>query len=485
MSSIKKNFAYQMMYEVLALIVPLITSPYIARTIGAEGLGIYSYSYSVAYYFVLFSMLGLKNYGSRAIAQTRDDPIQLNETFSSLLAVHVLVSILCCFVYAGYVISLGKERTYALIQSAYVLSGFFDISWFYFGIEKVKLTAMQSTIIKVLNVICIFIFVRGANDLWKYCVIMAMGTLLGQLILWLPLGRYVRIVRIDAHSVSRHIKPLLILFIPAIAVSLYKYMDKIMIGSLNSKIQLGLYENAEKVINIPITVIAAFGTVMLPRMSNLLCFSDRSVAKRYICISMRYVMCLAFALAFGLAGVGKVFAPVFWGSEFQSAGVIIMGLAITMPFLAFANVIRTQFLIPMERDRQYLNSVITGALINLIINWILIPSMGAIGATIGTIAAEVAVCMIQTWTVRKELEIGAYLRNAAPFLGIGSVMFFAVYIFGLKNAVSIQTLIEQIGMGIIIYSVISIVYLYVVRDSVLVDMIQKIRMQNLFRKKAR
>lgn len=469
---IKKNFAYQMCYEVLALILPLITSPYIARVVGAEGLGRYSYSYSVAFYFVLFSMLGLQNYGNRAIAQSREDQAELNETFSSILAVHVLISMLCTGVYVQYVLTLETDQIYAAIQTAYVLSGLFDISWFYFGMEKFKLTVAQSSTVKLVTAICIFVFVKTADDLWKYCAIMAVGTLLGQMVLWLPLRRYVRIVRPSVQQMRLHVKPLLVLFIPAIAISLYKYMDKIMIGLLSSKTQLGLYESAEKTVNIPLSVIGAFGTVMLPKMSYLASKQDGRGTQRYILLSMRYVMCMAFALAFGIAGVGGVFAPVFWGQVFSPAGPLIMGLAVTIPFISFANIIRTQYLIPQARDLEYTVSVIAGAVVNLIINWLLIPRQGAMGATVGTIAAEMLVCVIQTVAVKNQLPIKAYLKNAAPFALFGLCMFVLVYVMGQKLSASVITLFVQIATGALSYVVASAVYLWVIKDDILLNMLR-------------
>lgn len=481
-NSIKMNFAYQMIYEVLILILPLFTSPYVARTIGAEGLGIYSYSYSVAYYFVLFSMLGLINYGNRAIAQSRDEVSSLNKTFSSILAVHVLVSFLCCGAYTVYILLLQEDRIFAIIQGAYVISGLFDISWFYFGIEEFKLTVARSSAIKIINVLCIFLFVRNASDLWKYCAIMAVGMLISQIILWIPLRKYVRFIRPNAHDMCVHLKPMLFLFIPAIAVSLYKYMDKIMIGALNSKTQLGFYENAEKVIGIPLTVISSFGTVMMPRMSNMMNSSNRDAASKYIMMSMRYIMCLSMALAFGLASVGSVFAPVFWGKEFLPSGTVIMGLAITIPFIAFANVIRTQFLIPTERDQEYVISIVAGAIINLCINWVLIPSMGSVGAMIGTIAAEVAVCCIQVFEVRRQLPLYSYFKNAVPFAVFGLVMFFAVYLFGQANGATISTLIEQIMIGVAIYGSFCAVYFYITREQIFMEFLKEIRKRLSFHK---
>ncbi len=470
MASVKKNFSYQMIYEILIIILPFITSPYIARVIGAEGLGIYSFSYSVAYYFVLFSMLGLKNYGNRTIAQNRDNQTSLNEAFSSLFTLHAVISIICLLVYIGYIFTLKKDRLYAVIQIMYVLSGLLDISWFYFGIEKFKLTVTRNVIIRLATVASVFLFVKDSHDLWKYCVILSVGHFISQATLWLPLHKYVKFSKTDFSMIKPHIKPMLILFIPAIAVSLYKYMDKIMIGAMASKTQLGFYENAEKVSNIPSTIINSFGIVMLPKMSNLAAKADNRKSLHYIKISMKYVMCLSFALAFGMAAIGGVFAPVFWGEEFITSGTLIMGLAVTLPFIAFANVIRTQYLIPQKKDKAYLSSVVCGAVVNLIINTILIKPMGAMGAMFGTIAAEIIVCLIQSFVVRKELPIGSFLRSIWIFPIFGMAMFSIVYLIGHIMGNSVLTLCVQVLCGGIIYVGAVIIYFFITKEEIFLKM---------------
>lgn len=457
-SSIKKNFAYQMAYEILVIILPFVTSPYVARVIGAEGLGVYSYSYSVAYYFVLFSALGIKNYGNRTIAQAKEDQESLNTTFSNILMLHIIISLICCIAYVGYIIQLHEGRLYALIMGLYVLSGLIDISWFYFGIEQFRLTVTRNIIIKIVNVSCVFIFVKDSEDVWKYCLIMSVGMLISELTLWIPLRNYVRLIRPTWMQMRQHIKPLIVLFIPAVAVSLYKYMDKIMIGAMSSKEQLGFYENAEKVIIIPTTIIMSFGTVMLPKMSNLALSRDQNESRRYIALSMEFVMCIAMSLSCGLAAVGTVFAPVFWGEPFTPAGVLIMGLAITIPFIAFANVIRTQYLIPRKKDREYLTSVIAGAIVNLFINTLLIPKYGAMGATVGTIAAEMTVCLIQAFVVRNELPLISYVKSFVFFVALGIVMFGIVYATGVIMKGGLVTLIIQIAIGAVLYGGMSLIY---------------------------
>lgn len=465
--SVKKNYLYQVIYQILTILIALVTSPYLTRVIGATGTGIYGFHYNIANYFGVFALLGIANYGNRAIAQTRDNRQRMNATFSSILVLHLLISSIVLGVYVLYAGLRTTERIYAFTQVFYVLSTLLDISWFYFGIEAFKSTVLRNIAVKILNAIFIFVLVKGPADTWKYCLIMAFGYFISQLVLWVPLRRYVSFVKPTWKETIRHLQPMLVLFVPTIAISLYKIMDKLMIGWLSTKAQLGFYDNSEKIVQIPLAFISSFGTVMLPKMSNMVVTSDRATRERYISQSMYYVMCIAFAFAFGIASVGRMLAPIYWGEEFRPAGVILMGLSITMPFMAFANVIRTQYLIPNHKDKLYMSSVIGGALVNLVLNATLIPRLGAWGATIGTIAAEGTVCVIQSFSVRKEISVGGYLKNALPFLGLGTVMFAAVYTLTGIVRETILNLLLVILAGAVIYSLGSLLLFAWKKDPIL------------------
>lgn len=465
---------YQIVYEILILVLPFVTSPYIARVIGAEGMGEYSYSYTVATYFVLFSNLGIKNYGNRVIAESRDDQNTLNKAFSGVFLTHAFASLISIAVYVIYITQLDFNKIYAEIQLLYVISALFDISWFYFGIEYFKLTVTRNCIVKILNVVFVFLLVKSREDLWIYCVIMSLGMLLSQLTLWVPLSKYVKLIRVDISEIKQHITPMLILFVPVIAVSLYKYMDKIMIGVMSSKIQLGFYENSEKVVNIPTTIITSFGTVMLPKMSYYIAKGSIEKSFRYIRISVKYIMILAFALSFGIASVGSVFAQFFWGEEFSLSGDIIMLLAITIPFVSLASIIRMQYLIPSSKDKEYLGSVVVGAVINFIINCLFIPHLGAIGAALGTVCAEMTVCCVQVFVVRKELPLKSYISSISiPFV-FGAIMFFVVYSMRNTSMIAIVTLLLQVLVGGIIYCFLTALYLIYTKDEIFLGIINKI-----------
>lgn len=462
MNTVKKNFLYNILYQILILIMPLITAPYVSRVIGAEGQGIFSYTYSIAQYFLLFAMLGVSNYGNRMIAKNRNNKEKLSKEFWSIYALQMITTFIMICIYLIYIIFfVSQYRIYAIIQLIYIISALFDISWFFFGLEKFKLTVTRNTIIKILSVLSIFILVKKENDLWIYCIIMVGMTLISQLSLWPFLKKEIIFVKPTWKDIKKHIRPNITLFIPVIAVSIYKIMDKIMLGMLSTMIEVGYYENAEKIINVPLSFITALGTVMLPRATNLIATGKNEQMKIYIDKSMEFVLFASIPLALGLIAVGKTFAPIFFGDEFIETGYIIQFLAVTIIFISWANVIRTQYLIPKEKDKIYIQSVCIGAVINLVCNFALIQKFGAIGASIGTILAEFSVMFYQTIFVKTELLIKKYIRYLIKFLISGIIMFLIVKLQELYITNKFILLVVQVLIGVSVYCILNIKYIYI------------------------
>lgn len=455
-NKILKNYAYTAFYNILILIMPLITSPYISRIMGAERIGIYSFSYSIAGYFALFISLGLANYGNRTIASNRESKEQLSKTFWSIYAMQFFMSLIVLSAYIIYIIYFADEKIMASIQFIYLLSVCFDISWFYFGIEQFKLTVTRNTIIKLLNLALIFLLVKTKDDLYIYGITMVIGPLLSQGILWIFLKNYISFAKITVNDVVKHIKPNLVLFIPVIAISLYTSMSKVILGILSSMEQVGYYENSSKITQIPSVAITSFGTVMLPRMSNLISQGKYEEANKYIDNSLLLSAFLSCAMAFGIIAVSNEFIPIFFGSGFEDCINITSVLVISSIFISWANVIRTQYLIPNKKDKIYVVSVFLGAAINIATNIILIPFHGALGAAVATVLTEFVVCLVQTIFVAKELKISKTLLRSLPFVFIGLLMVFILNFISF-NSIYI-TLFAKILLGVIVYLSISFIY---------------------------
>lgn len=455
MSSVKKNYIYNVIYEILIIVIPLITSPYISRALGAEQVGVYTYCYSIVSYFVLFARLGIVTHGSRSIAGAKNED-EKNKVFSNTLAIQLILSFFMIILYIVYFSIFDLEyHIMSIIMLSYLVAAAFDVNWFFFGIEKFKITVTRNIIIKLVSTVLLFGIVKGPGDLWKYGLILGLSQLVGQISVWPYIKKYVKIVKPELKEMKVQFVAILILFIPQIAVSLYKMMDKIMIGYYCTKNQLGFYEYASMIVNLPLGFITSLGTVMLPRISSLMKDGNNKKSLEYMHYSIIFAVALSTAFAFGLSAIAPVFIPFYFGEEFGPASELLIGLSVTLIFLAWANVVRTQYLIPSKKDKEYIVSLFSGAAANVVINAILIPRYQAWGAVIGTIVAEVTVCVLQTVMSRKYMPISNYIRESIGFIFNGCVMFIGVRLVAKIDCYTLLSLFLQIIAGIIIYCVLT------------------------------
>lgn len=424
---VKRNVLYNIIYQMLVLIVPLITAPYLSRVIGADGIGEYTYTYSVVCFFMMFTLMGVNNYGNRAISRVRNNREQSSTVFTEILCFQLFMGFLMMLSYYSFVFLFLKEyKTIACLQGVFIISAMLDINWLYFGLEEFKITITRNALVKVGSLILVFLLVKRPEDLWIYTLIMSSATALSQIMLWLVLRRFIDIKRVTFSGIKRHISGNIILFIPVVAISLYKIMDKIMLGLLSDMPNVAYYENAEKIVLMPTTLMTAFSNVMLPRVSYLVSVGDNKKSLEYTYKTIKYVFFLIFPITFGLVSIAPTFAPLFFGDEFTTTGQLIQLLSLCLPIIALASIIRTQFLIPREKDRVYVVSVIVGALVNMIINLILIPIFKSIGACLGTITAEITVFVIQYYASRKEISIIKALIDSKWIIISSAIMFLAI-----------------------------------------------------------
>lgn len=462
MVSENKNFLMNVAYQLLSYVFPLVTVSYVSQCLGVTNIGTYSYTYSTVYLFMLLGMLGINNYGNREIARVRDDKQACSFIFFSIYKLQLLTVGLASIGYVIYILCIVSEYEKLFwLQAIYLFSAFLDVNWFYFGLEKFKLTITRNCIIKVASLILILFFVRTEADLAQYTVIMAGSTFLSQLYLILILHRYIVNVHTTLHDSLHHLRGCCILFIPVLAFGIYRVMDKMMLGAMATVTELGYYENAERLINIPISIINALGTVMLPRMSYLL--KNHSVeSTKAIYASMKLALLLSCMMAAGIFLVSNDIVVVLFGYDFYKSGEIIRILSITILASAWANVIRTQYLIPSGKDTIYVISTIGGAVVNLLLNIVLIPKYGAYGACLGTIAAEYFVMIYQTVKVRRVLEIKRYFNLAWKDLVIScGIILFSYEVGNFFSDIYVRLLVN-IFIAIVLFGTIN--YKYIVHE---------------------
>lgn len=451
--STRKNTLYNVAYRIFSVLLPLVTAPYLSRTVGSEGVGLYSYAWNISHVFVLVGMLGLESYGVRAIARVKDDAAALNRTFSEIWRMQLCVAGATLLGWLVYVFCIAdQEKTIALHLTMMSVSCLVNLDWCLMGLDQFKPIALKNTFIKLLAAGAVFAFVRGPEDLWIYGFAWALATLVGCLSCWPTLRGRLHLVPVTWRQAIAHLKPCAVLFVSVLAISIFRSMDKVMVGALSSMEQNGYYENAEKIVYCLSGFITAIGTVMLPKASAMVKKGQLDGLKKHLDTSMQVVMCMVCAMAFGLAAVAERFAPLFFGQEFAYSGTLMIPLGFTLIGMGFANVVRTQWILPQEKDHIFVTSVVAGAVLNLVLNAALIPSMGAAGALVGTVVAEFTLPFVHWLYLRKELPHARLLGHGLTYSAMGLVMLLAVRLTArLLPLGGWLGLAVQVAVGTIVY----------------------------------
>ena len=455
MGKLIKNYIYNSLYQILAIIIPIITIPYVARALGAEGVGINGYILSVSMVFIYIGLLGLDKYASREIAYKRENKEELNKTFSELAILRLIMLVLTTIIYIIFSI-YSEYKIYSLIQGIYVIGFLVDISWLYNGLENFKITALRSIIIKIINAVCIFIFIKEPSDLWKYIFINAFLLLVGNLVLYYNIKKYVQFTKVKSEGILKHVPQTIKIFIPQVAIQLYLQLGKIMIESITDNPTLvGYYDQADKIVKLPLALITALSTVMLPRISNEYHNNNTEKVKEYINKSLRFVFFLGIPIMFGLMGIANTLIPWFMGEEYIPVIATIQILSPVVIALCITNVIGDQYLMAINNTRVLTASYVIGAIVNFVFNWILISKYTYIGAAISMIITEIVIILIQIVNTNKIIDAKKLFKNISKYIISGLIMLVVVWLLGkidldLKIVTAIQVIVGVITYFILL-----------------------------------
>lgn len=452
--SIKKNYFYNLIYQILIMIIPLITTPYLSRIMGAENIGIYSYTYSVVTYFILFGSLGISTYARREIAYVQDDVKKRTKVFYEIFILKTITLLISIFIYYFCIVRNSDYELYYKILLLEIFANIFDISWFFQGLENFKKVVLRNTFVKILSTILIFVLVRNASDLWKYFLIYTLSTFFGNLSFWIGIKKYVCKCT-DKLEIKKHIKPAIMLLLPQISIQIYTILDKVMLGSMiNNKSEVGYYEQASKIVRLGLTVVTTLGVVLSTRIASIYSKGNSKEIKEKIYKSFKFVWLLGFPMMIGFIISADNFVPWFYGEGYEEVKTLIKVFSPIVILVGMANVIGTQYLIPTLKQSKYTIAVTISAIINVILNFILIPKFLALGATISSVISELVGMLIQLYFVREELNIRKILFSTRKYLISAIIM--ALIVSGVTNKLepSITNTFIMVSLGGVIYGVI-------------------------------
>lgn len=470
--SVTKNYIYNLIYQVLVLILPLVTTPYISRVLGAENIGIYSYTLSIATYFVLFGSLGIALYGQREIAYNQKNRKRYSITLWEIVLLRIITMSVSILIFYFTFVKGEQYQMYYKILILEIVANCIDISWFFQGLEEFKKTVIRNMLVKIISVICIFTFIKTPSDLYLYFWIYVLSTLIGNASLWLYLPKFTDKVKFKELHILKHLKPTINLFIPQIAIQVYTLLDKTMVGTIiHDKSEVGYYDQGQKVIKMLLAIITSMGTVMLPRIASTFSNGEKEKVLQYMKKSFNLVFLLAFPIIFGIIAISRFFVPVFFGQGYDKVIILMNVISPIILLIGLSNVTGTQYLLPSNRQREYTISVILGAIINFTMNICLIWRFGAIGASIGTVIAELTVTLVQLYFVRKDFNLRKIFKLSKNYIVSSLLMFVVCYFIGMFSRDNLISIIVQISIGGLTYGI----CLLILGDDFVFDIINKIK----------
>lgn len=468
--SIAKNYIYNLIYQLLSIILPLITTPYLSRVLGAEPIGIYGYTLSIVTYFVLFGSLGIAMYGQREIAYVQNDKNKRSIVFWEIIIVRTISLIVAMILFYLVFCIKGKYALYYKIFTLYIIANALDISWLLQGLEEFKKTVIRNIIVKTLSLALIFLCIKTPSDLWKYILIFVIAELLGNATMWMYLPKYIQKVKLKLLNLKKHIKPAIILFIPQIATQIYTVLDKTMVGALtNDMNEVGYYEQSQKVVKSALTILTAYGTVMASRISNYYARKQENEIKTSIENSFRLICFLGIPIVFGMIGISEKFVPWFYGKGYEKVVTLIIATSPIILFIGLSNIGGIQYLVPTGKQKEFTKSVTMGAISNVILNVILIKFLKSAGAAIASTISEIIVFMVQYPYIKHIVNIKEIIKISYKYFISSVIMLIGIFLIEKNLNVSIINTIIAIIVGIIIY----LVMLIILKDEYLMKQIKK------------
>lgn len=421
--SIKYNFFFNILLNISKVIFPLITAPYVARVLEPDGVGLFNFANTYASNFALFAALGIPLYGIREVAKC--ETLQDKTKFvSEMISASIFTTLICTTLYIAslFIINqLNENYVLFLLAGLYLYVTPLRIDWYYAGIEEFKYITQRSLLIKALSVLLLFILVHDKNDLIVY---VALNT--GCLILndfW----NYVKLLKLGLKpyltiKIKQHIKPLFVLFASSVAISMYIMLDTLMLGFISDYEQVGYYNSASHIARVLLPIVTSLAAVAIPRLSLYMKEKDWTQINTLINKSLSVVSFLSVPITIAIILIAPSFIPLFYGESFYGAVLPLQIMVLVVIIIGFNNLTGQQVLVALGYDRLFLYSVLSGTVSNFVLNIVLIPKFGAVGAAVASVFAETSVLLTSLFFIKRHTQIcfnkiSDYIKNIVVCLG--------------------------------------------------------------------
>lgn len=455
MNKVLKNYTLNLLYQIAVTIIPILLIPVISRRLGASTLGIYSYITSVVNVLIIIGMIGLSTYSAREIAYNNYSNCRVKMIFQELFIIRVYLLFGITIMYI-LIIVFSNFKVYFFIYYLFVLGTFLDISYLFIGIEKMKTIVLKNFGIKVINFFLVILFVKDSQDLWLYFLFTGISTLFGILVMFPSAIKYFYGIKfiIPIDRVKYHILGSLKLFLPQMASLLYVQCDKLILMWLSTSTILGYYEQCEKIAKMPVALMTALTTILMPRIANSLKQDGIKSIDKYLNYGLLVLEIFMIPMMIGLIFLHKDFLILYLGKEFEQASFLFAIIILCIFPICLSNITGSQFLVALNETKILTISYIFAALFNIICNCVLVPFMGGVGAALATVFAEWIVVFIQGYYLKRRYQIYFKYKRIAISILLSTIMGIIVVLIGNLlplNYNSVIKLIIQFITGIVIY----------------------------------
>lgn len=463
-----------MILTMSSFIFPLITFPYVSRILLPVGTGKVSFATSLISYFLMFAQLGIPTYGIRVCAKVRDNREELTRTAQELLIINLVmsaISYLALFIALIYIPRLQDDKPLYVIVSFTIILTSIGIEWLYKALEQYTYITIRSVFFKFIALVAMFLLVHKQSDYIIYGGITIFAASASNIFNLINVHKYIDLKPVGHYNFKQHFKPIYTFFAMACATTIYVNLDSVMLGFMKSDVDVGYYNAAVKIKSILVSIVTSLGTVLLPRASYYVENGMFKEFKRITKKALTFVLLIATPMMVYFILFAKEGIFFLSGNAYNGSIVPMQLIMPTLLFIGITNILGIQILVPLGKEKIVLYSEIVGAVVDVILNAVLIPRYASAGAAIGTLVAEFAVLVVQYMSLRNEVTdtfkqihyfrilIALALGSAASLwvktLGIGNfltlaisgVLFFGIY--GIYLLLRREEMIEEIWNTVI------------------------------------
>lgn len=477
--SLQKNFIFNLVYQILTLLLPLITSPYVSRILGPENIGIYSYTYAIVSTFMMAGALGIATHGQKEIASNRNDEEKCSELFWGIFLTRFLTVSITTIIFIIYALYDIKYSVFYMAQIPFLLSTVLDISWLFQGLERFDIIVFRNLFIKILGIILIFTLVKKTTDLIIYLLILSVSQLLGNMTAWIYLPGLIKRPMFTKTNIKYHLKETLVYFIPTIAYQVYAVLDRVMLGLLNgTEVQNGYYEQAYKIVGLLVSVYSAYNIVLRSRMAFYFSLKEKNAVRNQFNQSIQMVTFLSIAMSFGLCGIAAGFVPWFFGDGYEEVINLIYVFSPMVLIMGYSMCFGTHILTPGGFQGKANVAQCVAAIVNIVFNVLFIPLFAARGAAFASFLSQLSVLIIYTVYVKEYIEKEKMIKGIIRNVVAGTIMLAVLFYLGEKLDVALLSTVLEIFTGVIVY----IIILILVKDKFVINIlglvVEKIRERN-------